>query len=468
MRRFRRITGMTAVAAAALAAAACTGGGAAKQQTVGSGEAYPTSMPNVTIKLWHGFSEGVETDAFNAMITAFEKDHPNIKVVSTPNVADAQIQAGIKAGGSNAPDVAVSFTTDDVGTYCQSNYFLNLNQDIKASGLDMASTFPAPLIKYTNYQGDQCALPLENDAYGLYYNKTEFAAAGLTSPPTTLSQLQTDALALTQKNPDGSFKRLGFVPSLSYFEQAPGHFTSVFDIQWQDASGKSTLASTSGFTQMLQWQRTLDQAILNQSPKSTQAQLNAFETKIMQPGEFTADQNPFETGTVAMQMDGEWRNQNIQNETPKLQYGTAPFPAPDADSSRYGGGYVTGTIIGIASTSKNQAADWELVKYLTTNTATLVNFANVIYNVPSTLASLQDPSLAQLPQFQTMVKISGNANSQTTPGSPNGGNYQIDAQNWEANWEADKIGDSQLAGSLAQLDTQIDADAAAGTRPSGV
>jgi multiple sugar transport system substrate-binding protein len=467
MRRMRRITGMTAIAAAALAATACTGGGAVKQQTITSVDPYPTSMPNVTIKLWHGFSEGVETTAFNAMITAFEKVHPNIKVVATPNIGDSQIQAGIKAGGGNAPDVAVSFTTDDVGTYCQSNYFINLNQDIKAAQIDMASTFPAPLIKYTNYQGDQCALPLENDAYGLYYDKTEFAAAGLSTPPTTLSQLQTDALALTKKNPDGSFKQLGFVPSLSYFEQAPGHFTSVFGIQWQNSAGKSDLAGSPGWTAMLTWQRSLDQAILNQAPKSTQAQLNAFETKIMQPGEFTSGQNPFETGTVAMQMDGEWRNQNIQNETPKLSYGTAPFPVPDADASSYGGGYVTGTIIGIASTSKNQAADWELVKYLTTNTDTLVNFANVIYNVPSTLASLQSPTLSQLPQFQTMVKISGNANSQTTPGSPNGGNYQIDAQNWEAKWEAGQIGAAQLPAALQQLDTQINADAAAGTRPSG-
>jgi multiple sugar transport system substrate-binding protein len=331
----------------------------------------------------------------------------------------------------------------------------------------VAKTFPAPLVSYTQYQGDQCALPLENDAYGLYYNKTKFAAAGVTDPPKTLTDLQAEALKLTVKNPDGSFKQIGFFPSFAYFEQVPGHFTPTFHLQWQGATHNSELAGDPGFTSMLQWQHSFEGAILNQAPKSSLKQLTDFMNKSMSAGEFTSGQNPFETGAVAMSLDGEWRNANLKAETPNLSYGTAPFPTQDADSSAYGGGYLSGTVIGISSRSAHQDADWEMVKYLTTNTASLVTFANAIYNVPSTFASLASAQLTQDPNFQTFVKISGNPNSSTTPASPNGGQYQQTAQTWVATWEAGQVSAGNLPSALAALDSQIDKDTAAGIRPSG-
>jgi multiple sugar transport system substrate-binding protein len=459
------MTGTAAAIAASLTAAACAGTTAAPQQKITAVDPYPTSKPAVTINLWHGFSEGSENDAFNAMIASFEKAHPNIHVKVTGNITDTQIQQGIKAGGSQSPDVAVSFTTDDVGTYCSTGEWINLKQDLAAAQIDTAKTFPAPLIHYTQYQGDQCALPLENDAYGLYYNKTLLSAAGITTPPKTLSELQADALKLTVKNPDGSFKQIGFFPSFAYFEQVPGHFTSTFHLTWQSADHKSQLATDPGFTAMANWQKGLKDAILNQSPKSSAKQLSDYMNKAMGAGEFTSGQNPFETGAVAMSVDGEWRNANLKAETPTLSYGTAPFPTQDSDASSYGGGYLSGTVVGISSRSTHQDADWELVKYLTTNTATLVSFANAIQNVPSTLAALASPQLDQDANFQTFVKISSDPNSATTPASPNGGQYQQTTQTWLATWEAGQV--SNLPSALAALDSQIDKDTAAGVRPNG-
>ena len=51
--------------------------------------------------------------------------------------------------------------------------------------------------------------------------------------------------------------------------------------------------------------------------------------------------NAFETGKVAMMFDGEWRTAFIQRDNPKLDYGTAPFPA--GVPSAYGAGRVGGT-----------------------------------------------------------------------------------------------------------------------------
>ena len=68
---------------------------------------------------------------------------------------------------------------------------------------------------------------------------------------------------------------------------------------------------------------------------------------------------------------------------------------PDDQADTYGKGYLSGTIIGIASTSEKQNAAWEFVKYLTTDTDAVVSFANAIHNIPSTLDALESPDLDQ-------------------------------------------------------------------------
>ena len=69
-----------------------------------------------------------------------------------------------------------------------------------------------------------------------------------------------------------------------------------------------------------------------------------------------------------MQLDGEWRLGMARTPASKFEIGTAPLPVADDQADEYGKGYLTGTIIGIAATSKKQNAAWELVKYMTTDT----------------------------------------------------------------------------------------------------
>src|SRR5207244_2129862 len=71
--------------------------------------------------------------------------------------------------------------------------------------------------------------------------------------------------------------------------------------------------------------------------------------------EFEAD-NPFQVGKVAMAVDGEWRTAMIAEQAPNLDYGTAPVPVADDKPGRYGGGFITGTIIGIPRGSKHPDA----------------------------------------------------------------------------------------------------------------
>jgi multiple sugar transport system substrate-binding protein len=169
--------------------------------------------------------------------------------------------------------------------------------------------------------------------------------------------------------------------------------------------------------------------------------------------EFSAS-NAFETGKVAMHMDGEWRVNFIKKEAPKLNYGTAPFPVADNKSDLYGAGYVTGSIIGIPKTSKHKDQAWLLVKYLGTNTPALAKLSNGIQNVPTTSASLDSPALAPLPGFQTFLNVFGNANTTTTPITRIGAANQETFQSFISKYVSGSKTD--LEGGLANVDKQID------------
>ena len=59
--------------------------------------------------------------------------------------------------------------------------------------------------------------------------------------------------------------------------------------------------------------------------------------------EFSAS-NAFETGKLAMAMDGEWRVAFIQDEHPELEYATAPMAVDDNVKNLYGSANVNGTM----------------------------------------------------------------------------------------------------------------------------
>jgi multiple sugar transport system substrate-binding protein len=172
-------------------------------------------------------------------------------------------------------------------------------------------------------------------------------------------------------------------------------------------------------------------------------------------GDENSANNAFINGKVAMAVGGEWTTAEISGDKPDLHYGVAPMPVADSRADQYGGGYLSGTVVGVSKTTAHADASWELVQYLTTNTDALVSFANDIKNVPTTIDSLKSPNLTGDANFKAFLAIAADPHSMTTPASTNGGAYQVTFQTWTADFEAGKVGD--LPGALKNLDTQIDA-----------
>jgi multiple sugar transport system substrate-binding protein len=438
--RLTKAAAATAAAAAlSLLAGACTGQNSAS----GTDDA---SKP-VTITFWHGWSAPNELKAINANVALFEKAHPNIHVKVQANITDDKINQALRAGGDKAPDVVSSFTTDNVGQFCSSGAFADLAPFLAKDRIDPAATFPAPMLEYTQYQGKRCSLPLLGDAYGLYYNKKAFAAAGISAPPRTLSEFKQDAVKLTKAKGD-SYTQLGFMPDFHGYESTPGHFAAQWGVKYFDADGKSQVAKDPGFAAMFTWQQDMVKAL------GGFAKLEKYRSTF---GDEFGAKNPLQTGQVAMGIDGEWRL-GMARDAGMNDLGVAPFPVPDDQAASYGKGYITGTIVGVASNSGKKNAAWELVKFMTTNTDAVVSFANAIHNVPSTLAALKSPKLDPDPAFRTFIAIAQNPRSTTTPPSVNGGAYQVTLQDFGYAYESGKSKD--LSAGLRGVDSQVDKDIA--------
>ncbi|MEU1318801.1 ABC transporter substrate-binding protein [Streptomyces tibetensis] len=431
---------LVASASVALLATACTG-----QSDAGASD---DASKETTLTFWHAWSAPSEVKAVKDLVAGFEKAHPTIHVDVVGNMTDDKMNQALRTGGAKAPDVISSFTTNSVGKFCSSGALVDLNPFFEKSGIDPQQTFPKAMNEYTQFDGNRCAVPLLGDAYGLYYNKTAFKKAGITAPPKTWSEFERVAKKLTIPQGD-TYKQLGFMPDYHGWETTTEHYLGQFSPTYFDKNGKSNVAKDPAFAQAFTVQKELVDEL------GGYRKLETYRSRL---GDEWGPKHPFHTGQVAMQLDGEWRLGMALATKPKFDVGVAPLPVPDDQADQYGKGYITGTIAGIAATSKKQNAAWELVKYISTNTDAVVNFSNAIHNVPSTLAALKSPKLKYDPRFKTFLEIAANPDSTTAPASVNGGVYLTTIQQFGYDYESGKATD--LKKGLRETARQIDTDIA--------
>ncbi len=159
-----------AAAAVALLAAGC---GSATSGSNGGGNAP------VTLTIWHNYGTEQNATALVNLAKAFHRLHPNITVDVVSQPASnyfALLQS--KAISHNGPDLAVMWT--GLFTLQYKGFLQNLKGLVPASAL--AQVDPNAL-KWTsngfNPANGPYVIPLENQFYIGFYNKADFARAGV-------------------------------------------------------------------------------------------------------------------------------------------------------------------------------------------------------------------------------------------------------------------------------------------------
>lgn len=423
-----------AIASSALLLAGCSGSGP-------DTSIAPTAPAELTgtVSFWHFFSDR-EADVIQSVIDDFEAANPQVTVEVHSGQDDEKLRKAIAAGTD--VDLGLSYSTDIVGNFCTTGAFRDLGPYIERDKVDL-SQFSDTVRSYTEFNGVRCSMPVLADVYGLYYNTDLLAAGGFTAPPKTLGELENMATALTTYNEDGSLKTLGFNPLMGFYENSAAHYGPLGAATWLNPDGTSAIGGDPAWVELMEWQKGFVDAI-------GYDKLNAFTSGLGQ--EFSAD-NAFQTGQIAMNLDGEYRTAFIDDQTPGLNYGTAPMPVVDSQSDLYGAGYITGNIAGISKGSKNPELAWALLKYLTTDTEAIVKLSNGLKNVPTTADALASPNLEVSDQFATFLKIAADPNSATTPPSPIGAGYQQSFEDFWHKFQSGAVDD--LPSGLLGVDKEI-------------
>ncbi|HEY3878520.1 MAG TPA: ABC transporter substrate-binding protein [Trebonia sp.] len=326
-RRAFRLTGIAGACALAAAAAACS------SSSSSSGSAAASSGSPATVTYW---TEGTQAE-ISYIDTQFDKSHPGIKAVgqyiSSADESTAKEVAAIKSG--TEPNVVIGQDPSALPLLAESGKVVDLTSALKTQTAELYPGIRSAL----TYKGQQLGIALGGVGdYVLFYNKKDFAAAGIAAPPTTWAQLETDAVKLT----DPAKKQFGIYIPYGTDEWISYDWESVLwsnGGQLVSADGtKTAFDSPAGVAALTLWANLVhkDKA----APATSYAQAGSFDGA-----------PAFASNAVAMIVEGQWALSEFKN----IDYGVAELPAGSSGHS------ATGIGIGVASvfdhgTAANNAA----------------------------------------------------------------------------------------------------------------
>jgi multiple sugar transport system substrate-binding protein len=156
------------------------------------GADYGTGPANSTTKYWQ------------AVADAFHAANPTITVnVQTVNWTDFPTKVATLIQNKQYPDILEG---NPAPPYAQSGLIYKASDVLSASTL---SNLIPKFLKDGQYQGTDYGIPFTTSTRAMYYNKKIFAAAGISTPPSTWADLQADAAKIKAKGYIGYGMPLG-------------------------------------------------------------------------------------------------------------------------------------------------------------------------------------------------------------------------------------------------------------------
>ena len=157
-----------------------------------------SASSTVTLQFWNTYNAAGTPSEFSTMqgiIKQFEKENPGIKVTSVKIPYGDLLAKFIAAAAAGDPPAVLRSDIAWVPSLAADGVLVNMSRQKWAQPI-LKGALAGPLS--TNwYQNAYYGIPDDTNTQALFWNKTLFAAAGLSGPPTTLAQMWTDAATLT-------------------------------------------------------------------------------------------------------------------------------------------------------------------------------------------------------------------------------------------------------------------------------
>lgn len=297
-----------------------------------------------TLRLSGWVSSPEETKLLKNLLKSFEDEYPDIKVKYEPISGNymQKIQTMLAAG--NAPDVFY-LDSSEAPTLMNSGALQPLDKYIEETNFDLED-FSDSLLNGFNWEGSVYGLPKDVSTLALFYNKELFDKAGLEYPDKswTWQDYITAGKKITKDtDDDGEIDQWGMVLNanlsrfLPFVYQNKGKFINVK--KGEMVAGQKALKALEFYSDLK------NKHEIATTPSGVGAQWLG---------------DALAKGNVGMVLTGNWTIPYMENNAPKVEYGTAVLPKKKQRATlAFTVGYV------IPKQSDKKEAAWKLLSYLT-------------------------------------------------------------------------------------------------------
>jgi N,N'-diacetylchitobiose transport system substrate-binding protein len=425
----RRQISTAAVALLTAGLAACG------SSSTGSGGS-PTAPAHVTLNVWL-MSGSAPAPLVTAWDNQFEQAHPNVTVnVSLQQWTGIVTKTETALATSTPPDVLEMGNTY-VASFAATGGLADLsgvtfeNQNTWLQSLTEAGTYNSKLYGVPYYAGDRIAI----------YNTNMFAAAGITSTPTTTTDLLSDCAKIKASEPSGT--------SCIYI---PGEYWYAMDsfLFGEPGNGTSAIATESGGKWSAQFSSSADQTALSW------IYTNLFQTgydlaPATQNDTTTTTNTVFDSSKAAIIVEPGWDYASVYGTgTSFTASDVGSFALPGYTSSAPMPTFLGGSNLGVAEKSPNQKLAEEYIQLVagTQYQSEMATVGGVIPN-STTLLNLQ----AENPPLNTAAQAA--KTSWFTPNSPQEATVENDSY-YEDLLGAIFSGQQSASAAASTYDSQID------------
>jgi ABC-type glycerol-3-phosphate transport system substrate-binding protein len=380
-------------AAAVIAGAAIAGCGSSNNSSSGA-------VPSKLVVWRMGGSVPSQVTWMSGVVKKFHSEFPQYK--NTKVVVDwipwgdrTTDWTNALTSGKGGPDVTELGNTDTPGIAAE-GALANITSDVKgwSNGSDI---IPGNLANDT-VNGQNYAVPWFGGVRGIWYNKNQFAKAGIKAAPTTWTQLVSDAKALMTAYPG------------TYGLGAPSNYTNaIVSFIW--GAGGQVAVQKSG-----KWVAELDSP---QSEAGIQFYANLYLTQKVSPAKYIgqtelgapgatsggSDQD-FADGTLDMYIDGPWAESSLEAVSTANKSQWASFPIPSENGPNPAPAFAGGSDLGVWAKSKYKTAAWDLVSVMD-SPSLATTFANSQGFFPEFTTSLSSGVYKSSPVLSGFAKAAG-------------------------------------------------------------
>ncbi|MFC1411641.1 sugar ABC transporter substrate-binding protein [Streptacidiphilus sp. N1-12] len=371
--------------ATAFVATACGSSGGSS----GSGSGGSSSPQTITY--WasdQGSSIADDVKVLTPQLDAFTKQtgiKVKLEVIGWPDLQNRVLAAAASGQGPDVLNIGNTWSASLQVT----NAFLPITDDVMSTIGDTGRFLPGALAATGAPGKPPVGVPLYSVAYGLYYNKAMFAAAGISNPPATWEDLVADGKKLTHGNQWGITVEGASTPENTHHafvlsQQQGGSFF--------DASAKPTFNTPQNVAAIKQYIDFI----------ATDKIANPSDAEYSNGTEAVQD---FANGKAAMLMWQAAGASLAKYGMKPTDYGVVPvpFPASPPAGGKHVDSIVAGINLSVFAKTKHKDAALSFVKFMTSK-PTQIALNKAYGSLPSVTDAYTDPAF-QIPDDKVLQNV---------------------------------------------------------------